>query len=60
MNKLDMRSFLNSQMNDKKRLLEFEKSLDAEQLILFQKEYQEYLLKEKETTLKVNLLFILS
>ena len=54
MNKLDMRSFLKSQINDKKKLIEFEKSLDAEQLKLFQNDYQHYLSHETDINMKVN------
>jgi len=53
MNKKDMRSFLNGQMSDKKKLAEFEKTLDAKQLKIFQDDYETYLINEKYNNQKL-------
>jgi hypothetical protein len=55
MSKQEMRAFLNSQIHDKKKIMEFEKNLDAEQLKLFNKEYESYLTQSKENSMKVGL-----
>jgi len=56
MNKKDMKAFLETQMIDKKKILEFEKTLDEKQLKIWREDLQSYLDREKDLFSKTKMM----